>query len=192
MQDRFENSLGLSGDNSSIDYNALKKDVGHIAVTDEAQYRVDRDIYTMHVQHAVQDMRRIKANKIAVKLETATDVAGSDWMAYTGEHSTADPIDQIGTLADTIEANGGQPNTIASHARVFRAFKSNTHINGPPNASPNLTFGNRVATDIPGLPGFTWYIDNLKTNTLATVYDKRATGERSGGAIKFEVRVQHI
>lgn len=153
---------------------ALKKDVGHIAITDEAQMRADRDIFTMHVNHVVQDLRRIKANKIAVELETASDVASADWSAYTQDHSTTDPIDALGGVADTIEANGGNPNTVASHARVFRDFAANTHVRGPTETSPNLTFGNRVVTGIPGLPGFTWYIDNLKTNTLATVYDKSA------------------
>lgn len=152
----------------------LKKDVGHIGVTDEAQLRADRDIFTLHVNHAVQDLRRIKAQKIAVELETATDVAAGDWAAYTGEHSTRDPVDDIGTVADTIEANGGSPNTIASGARAFRDFSSNTHIRGTIEASADLTFGNRVAGGLPGLPGMTWYIDNLKTNTLVTVYDKSA------------------
>lgn len=119
-------------------------------------------------------MRRIKATKIATELETATDIASADWAAYTTDHSTTDPVDAIGGAADIIEANGGNPNAIASHAKPFRDFSSNTHIRGMIQPSASLSFGNRVITGVPGLPGFTWYIDNLKTNSLVTVYDKSA------------------
>lgn len=153
---------------------ALKKDVGHVMFTDEAQMRADRDIYTQHVQHVAQDLRRIKALSIATELETAPDIASADWAAYTTDHSTTDPVAAIGEAADIIEANGGNPNTIASHARPLRDFSSNTHVKGMIQPSASLQFGGRVVNGVPGLPGFTWYVDNLKTNTLVTVYDKAA------------------
>ena len=153
----------------------LKKDVGHIAFTDEVLMRpYQHNIYQTHVENAVQDLKRIKARKIATELELAADVAGSDWTAYTGEHSTADPYDQIGSIADTIYANGGEPNTLASADRVFRDFISNTRVSKATNGTVGQNYGARIVNGIAGLPTFTWYIDNELTNTMVTVYDKKA------------------
>jgi hypothetical protein len=154
----------------------LKKDVAHIMITDEAQLRADRSIFDIHVNAAVQDMRRLKAAKIAVELESATDVAIGDWQPYTAEHSTRDPVDDIGVTADgVIVANNGNFNTIASHPRPFRDFFTNTHIQGTgAAANPTRFTDSQTVGNIPGLPGVTWYVSNLLTNTMVTIYDKRA------------------
>lgn len=153
----------------------LKKDVGHVAFTDEVLMRpYQHNIYQTHIENAVQDLKRIKARKIATELELAADVAGSDWTAYTGEHSTADPYDQVGTIGDTIYSNGGEPNTIATADRVFRDFLSNTRVAKTTAPVAPQSYGARVVNGIPGLPSYTWYIDNELTNTMATIYDKKA------------------
>jgi hypothetical protein len=150
----------------------LLKDVGHIAITDEAQYRpYPRDIYQIHVRNAVQDLRRIKNRKIATELQTAGSVPAGDWAAYTGEHSARNPMDDIGAIADTIHANGGNANTIVSADRVYRDFVSNTNIKGTTNPVPNTTFGSRVVGNV---NGFQWVVDNEMTPTLAVVLDKSA------------------
>src|SRR5688572_3445013 len=153
----------------------LKKDAAHILVTDEAQARSDRNVFTIHVNHAVQDLRRLKAQKIAIELETAANESGgADWAAHTAGVSTTDPIRQIATVADIIELNGGTPNTIASHGRAFRDFAGNSRVNGQGQVTPEARFGTTVVGNLPGLPGFTWYVDNLKTAGLVTIYDKSA------------------
>jgi len=168
----------------------LKKDVGHIMVTDEAQLRADRDLFSTHVNHAVQDLRRLKNTKIATELEAATDVAAGDWAAFTGEHNTRDPVEDIGGIADTIELNGGAANTIASHGRPLRDFNTNSHIVGSQAPAQTTNFGARTQGGIAGLPGFTWYIDNLLTNTMVTVYDKSAVLLMQGPVRTAQYRIE--
>lgn len=151
----------------------LKKDVGHVAFTDESLMRADRDIQRQHIDHVVYDMKRIKAQKIATELESATDVSTADWGALTGAVSTTNPLDAIGTVQDLIDSNGGRADTAASARRVFRDFAGNTFVKGPQAPFPNVDGGNGVIANAGGT-GLTWYIDNLKTNTLVTIYDKRA------------------
>jgi hypothetical protein len=152
----------------------MKKDVSHIAITDEGEITSDRNLMQEHIRHSAAEMRRTKALKIAAALETAADTAGADFAALAGEHSTTNPLDSIGALMDTIEANGGVPNTIASHNKPFRDFMSNTWIKGTITPGANISVGTRVINNVPGLPGVTWYVDNLKTSSLLTVYDKSA------------------
>lgn len=167
-------ALPKKGTFARTDY-ALKKDVAHVAITDEATMRYERDVFAQHVKHAAQDLRRVKNQKIATELETATDIGAGDWLAWTTDHRTRDAARDIYTAAAVIEANGGIPNTVASHSRVFNDFVTNTQL-GPVGfgQSQDQRFGTSVVNNIPSLAGFTWYIDNLKTNTIATVYDKSA------------------
>jgi len=175
----------------------LKKDVAHVAITDEAQMRADRDVFAQHVRHAVQDMRRLKAQKIAVELETATDIAAGDWLAWgpvagtTETHRARNAARDVYTAAAVIEANGGVPNTIASHSRPFNDFVTNTAL-GPVGfgGQQDQRFGTFIANNIPTLAGFTWYIDNLKTNTLATVYDKSAVLLMQGPTRTAQYRIE--
>jgi hypothetical protein len=160
----------------------LPKDGAAVALTFEAQTRAVHDVYRMHVENAINDLRRIKSNKIATELETATDVGGADWAAYSTDHSTTSPYDNIGTVTDTIVSNNGKANTIASHDKVWRDFIGNTHVHGlaqGPSHDGEMS-GARVITGVPGLPGFTWYIDNEKTATIATVYEKDAVYKMQG------------
>ena len=168
-------ALVKKGTFARTDY-ILKKDVAHIAVTDEANVRYERDVFAQHVRHAAQDLRRIKNQKIATELETGAS-AGTfgDWIAWTSDHRTRDAARDIYAAATIIEANGGIPNTVASHSRVFNDFATNTQLaSAGLSGSLDQRFGNSVVNNIPSLAGITWYLDNLKTATLATVYDKSA------------------
>jgi hypothetical protein len=168
----------------------LLKDVGHVALTDEAIMKSVHDLVRAHVENAVTDLKRIKAKKIATELETADDFAGADWAAYTTDHSTTSPYDNIGSVVDTIVSNNGIPNTIASHDKVWRDFIGNTHVKGfSVMALPN-TPGAKVITDVPGLPGFTWYVDNEKTPTICTVYDKQAVIMAQGPVRTAQYRLE--
>jgi hypothetical protein len=160
----------------------LPKDGSAIALSFEAQTRASHDLYRTHVENAISDLRRIKANKIATELETATDSAAGDWAAYTTDHSTRVPYDDIGVITDLIVANNGNADTIATHDRVWRDFIANTHFKGlGDNPAHNGPFSvARAITGITGLESFTWYIDNEKTNTLATIYQKAAVYKMQG------------
>lgn len=152
----------------------LVKDGTGIGLTFEAQARAVHDIYRTLVDNAVSDLRRIKAASIATTIETATDVAGADWAAYTTDHSTTNPFDNIGTVSDTIVSNNGRPDTLAIHDRVWRDFISNTHVHGfglGPDHSGE--FSTARVVQVPGT-NFTAYIDNSKTNTICSVYEKKS------------------
>jgi hypothetical protein len=154
----------------------MKKDVSHIAITDEAEITSDRNLMQEHIRHSAAEMRRLKALKVAIGLESAADTGGADFgaIAAGSAFSTTNPLDVIGALMDIIEANGGSPNTIASHNKPFRDFMSNTWIKGQITPAANVAIGTRVINGVPGLPGVTWYVDNLKTNTILTIYDRDA------------------
>jgi hypothetical protein len=154
----------------------LPKDGGAVALTFEAQTRASHDIMRLHIDTLVSDLRRIKAEKIAVEIETAADVTGADFEASTGGDSTNKPLEAIGAVADTLWANNATFDTIASHDRVFRAYISNTWTVKYTTTNPQTTSfaNNKVISGVPGLPGITWYIDNTLTDSLLTVYDKSA------------------
>lgn len=153
----------------------LSKDVANVAFTDEVLMRpYDHNIYQSHVQNAVQDLKRIKAKKIATELETATDVSGADWGSFSAGLSSNKPLDDIGGVVDTIEANDGTADVIATADRPYRDFISNTFNKGNMGVTPDTTFGPRVIAGIQGLNGFNWYIDQELTSTIATVYDRNA------------------
>lgn len=153
----------------------LSKDVANIAFTDEVQMKpYDHNIYQSHISNAVQELKRIKAKKIAVALESASDVAGGDWGSFSAGYSANDPYDNIGGIVDVIEANDGTADTIATADKGFRDFIGNTRVKGNAGGTPSNQFGPRVIGNIPGLQGFTWYIDQELTATIATVYDRNA------------------
>jgi hypothetical protein len=159
----------------------LPKDGGGVGLTFESQTRASHDLMRTHIDNLVADLRRIKAATIATMLETATDVTGEDFGAYSSGLWTYFPLDKIGAITDTIYSNNGTPDTVATHDKVFREYMSNqnTHqyIQGP---QQNVNLSNaKVIQSPPNLPGVTWYIDNSKTSTLFTMYDKRA-------AVKFQ------
>lgn len=154
----------------------LPKDGGAVALTFEAQARSSHDLMRMHIDNLVSDLRRIKATKIATEIETATDVTGEDLGASTSGVSDKVPNEKIGAVMDTIISNNGNPDTFVSHDKVFREYLANTwtakYTQSPVQTS---TFSNaKVITNPPGLPGITWYIDNSKTSTILSIYDKRA------------------
>ena len=154
----------------------LPKDGGAVALTFEAQARSSHDLMRVHIDNLVSDLRRIKAAKIATELELATDVSGEDLGANSGGLSTNVPHEKIGAVMDTIVGNNGTPDTIATHDKVYREYISNTWTAKYMQTSPQTQdfSTSKVITNVPGLPGITWYIDNSKTSTIMTIYDKRA------------------
>ena len=154
----------------------LPKDGGAVGFTFEAQARNSHDIMRVHIENLVSDLKRIKATKIATEMELATDVSGEDLGANSGGLSTNVPHEKIGAVIDTITANNGTVDSFASHDKVYREYISNTWTAKYMTTSPQTQdFSSaKVITNVPGLPGITWYIDNAKTATILTVYDKKA------------------
>jgi hypothetical protein len=165
----------------------LPKDGSATALSFEAQTRAVRDVFRANIDNAVTDLKRIKANKIATEIETAADVSAGDWAGITSDHYTRSALDDIGTVTDTIVSNNGQADTIACHDRVARDLISNlgasaiSFIGKAENTMQNLGGVTSVARSfvIPST-NMTVYVDNEKTNTLASVYEKKSIWKLQG------------
>jgi hypothetical protein len=154
-------------------------DAAHIAMYDALNYKPHyHDIWRTNLENIGRRMIRSHARKIGTLLETSTVTAGgSDWGAYTTDHSTANPYAQIGLAADEIVANDGNPSRIAMHDKVFRTMAANTNVKGLGGQGPNSTTSPGTAKTVAGgilPPGYTAYVDNLLTSTVAIVYDPDA------------------
>ncbi len=163
----------------------LKLNAAHIARYDELDMRPHYwDIWRTNLENIARRMVKKKAQLIQTELETATTQAGgADWGAVTSGLSTNNPLDQIGTAADTIVSNDGIPNSVALHDRAYRDLVTNTFMKGTAqnyNALQGQELPGQAKTiTIPGMQ-FTFFVDNLMTNTLAIVYDKMAIAAFQG------------
>jgi hypothetical protein len=124
--------------------------------------------------------RVIKAKAELVKdAITAASVSqsGSSWIAFSGGDSSANPFVNIGTAADTIIANDGNPDTIVMNDRTYRAYVTNTWISGTGAGSNAATvsqnLGAQKVVNLPGT-GLTAYIDSLISNSEAYIFQKDA------------------
>lgn len=157
----------------------LKLNAAHIARYDELEMRPHYwDVWRTNLENIARRMVKKKAQLIGTELETATEQSGgADWGAVTSGLSTNNPLDQLGTAADTIVGNDGNPNTVAIHDRAYRDLVTNTFMKGTSQNFNSLAGqeapGAAKTVTVPGL-SYTFYVDNLVTNTVAIVYDKQA------------------
>lgn len=177
----------MKGAITRTDY-LLKKDGVSFMITDEARMRSSRDQWAQHAQQAAQSMRYLKNNKIAVELETATDVAGGDWGSISAGFSATDPFDDIAGVAQIIIDNGGTPNTVALSPKGWRKLSTNSRVIGMMAASSgnNGPFPSGRAN----LNGFEFFYDPLKTKTIATVYDRNAVKLMQGPIKTAQYRIE--
>lgn len=154
---------------------ALTKDVSHIQQTDEAMYESDKDLMAIHIRHSGQKFNETIEAKIVSVLEgsAAGSTGGTDWGAYTSDHSTTNPFEEIGNQIDTIVANGGDENQIvvASSPKAFRDFTANTNVRGQTNVVTPVGSTNKVY-NVAGIGQ--WFISNQKSDTAVTIFDKSA------------------
>jgi hypothetical protein len=154
----------------------LKLNAAHIARYDELDLRPHYwDIWRVNLENVARRMVKKKAELIKTELETATGVSGSDWATLSSGLSTNNPLDQLGTIADTIVSNDGNPEVIALSDRAYRDLISNTFVHGTSqNAPPQVA--QPSAAKVINVPGFayTFYVDNLMTPTLAVIFDRQA------------------
>jgi len=154
---------------------SLKLNAAHIARYDELDMRPHYwDIWRTNLENIARRMVKKKAQLIGTELETATGVSGSDWGATTSGLSSNNPLDQLGTVSDTIVSNDGNPDSVALSDRAYRDIITNTFVHGTSqNAPPQSQPGQAKTVNIPGF-AYTFYVDNLMTNTVAVVYDRQA------------------
>lgn len=158
----------------------LRKDVGHIAITDEATMVPDRDVWTYHVQHVGREMIKLQNLKVAIEILTATTTTGTgDWDARTNGLSDANPILDVRKAAREIKANGMRADTLISGSDPFTSFGGNTNIKGTTEPMPAMNFGTRVEVS-QFLPGMTWYIDDLASQTGVIILNKTAVSRLQG------------
>jgi hypothetical protein len=154
----------------------LKLNAAHIARYDELDLRPHYwDIWRTNLENIARRMVKKKAQLIQTELETATTQSGgADWGAVTSGLSSNNPLDQIGLASDTIVSNDGNPEIVALSDRAYRDLITNTFVHGTSqNAPAQAAPGQAKVVNIPGF-SFTFYVDNLMTNTLAIVFDRQA------------------
>jgi hypothetical protein len=161
-------------------------------MTDEAQLRLVHDLWRQQIDTAVTDFKRLKAHKIAVLLGAITPFAPvHDWSLFTTDHNTFSPFGDIGTVSDIIFANNGAPNVLASNDKTWRIFSQSTYIKGVLQAVPlpDMSLA-KILTAVPGLPGFTWFIDNEMAASQIAVFDKRAVAMLQGPVRTAQYRLE--
>jgi hypothetical protein len=148
-------------------------------------------MYKQQVDTAVTDFKRLKSNKIATQLGTASTTSGADWAAFTTDHNTTDPRVNIGTVSDIIFANNGAPNVLATADKTWRAFASSTFIKGVLQAIPlpDMSMA-KIINQVPSMPGYTWYVDNEMTNTTMAVFDRKAVALLQGPVRTAQYRLE--
>lgn len=170
----------------------LKLNAAHIAMYDETTMRPHYwDIWRTNLENIARRMVKKKAQLIGTELETATGVSGADWGAITSGLSTNNPLENLGTVADTIISNDGNPNTVALSDRAYRDLVTNTFMKGT-SQNFNALAGqeNQGAAKIVSVPGlsYTFFVDNQITNTVAIVYDKSAIAAFQGPSSTAQYR----
>jgi hypothetical protein len=162
----------------------LKLNAAHIAMYDETAMRPHYwDIWRTNLENVARRMIKKKAQLIGTELETATGVSGADWGTVSSGLSSNNPLENLGTVADTIVSNDGNPNTVALSDRAYRDLVTNTFMKGTSQNFNNINGlegqGAAKTVTVPGL-SYTFYIDNLITNTVAVVYDRQAIAAFQG------------
>jgi len=169
----------LQGHTESRATKVLYKNVGHIAESEEATMKASHNTAALRENWTIRDLARVLNSQISTEMETATDVAGSDWglVNVTYGRSTNKPGDDINGVVSTIEGNGFNVDYLAMHTRPGTDFVTNDWVNGlgtdrpaPPGISAPI-WGQKIF-NITGFPQV--LIDIAKTNTICTVGSKDA------------------
>ena len=150
---------------TSVDFD-LWKNVVHVALSDEAIMKVAHDIMGMNVSDAARDLARMENKQIDEILDTATDVAGSDW----GD-TTKNPYNDIVGVMSTIGGAGYAVDAIAAHPLVWGDFFGNPFVKG--QLKGEVLPGGKIF-DVPGLPGVRGYSDFQLLSTSAFVLSTSA------------------
>lgn len=152
--------------------NVLYKNVGHIAISEEAKMKSLHNTMALRQEKTLKDLARLINAQLATTLETATGVSGSDWGALSGGDSQFNPMDDLNGVYTTIEGNGSDVEFIAGHNRPVGDLLTNRFIRGRGNIGigSNVLSENQIAES--GLAPIVK--DQAMTNTVAVVGNKDA------------------
>ena len=150
---------------TAVDFD-LWKNVVHVAMSDEARKKAAHDILGLHVSDAARDLVRMENKQIDEELDTATDVAGTDWGTDTNN-----PYADIVGVMTTIEGAGHPVDAIVAHPLVWGDFFGNPYVKG--QLRGEVLPGGRIFA-VPGLPGVRGYSDFACLNTSAFVLSTSA------------------
>jgi hypothetical protein len=153
----------------------LKKDMAHIAWSDEFELAGSFDIpvMPMTMQNAVSDFDRVRAAKVAVQVLLGTSAAAAfKWDTFVSgvDRSERNPALDIQVARSAIDTAGGYLDQGSMSSLTLLQYLANTYINGQLNASPD---GNVPYTGIVQLPrqtGLTIYIDRNMTDGVLALW----------------------
>lgn len=154
--------------------NVLYKNIGHIAISEEAKLKGSHNTMALRQDKTLRDLARLINSQIGTVGETATGVAGADWGAVSGTppDSTNNPISDLEGVMTTIEGLGFNVDYIAGHNRPITDLLTNKFIRGRGNVGIGT---NVLATNTPTEPGLVGIVkDQALTNTVALVGSKDA------------------
>lgn len=158
----------------------LYKNIGHIAITEEARLKSLHNISQLRQEKTLKDLARLINAQIATILETGTATGGSDWGAIDGTYlrSSNKPHNDIQTAVTTIRGNGFNVDYLAMHDRPALDLSSNDFVKGPGSQTSGLLQDNVDHFKIMGLPQVV--IDQALTATLAVIGSKEGVGLGQG------------
>jgi len=133
----------------------LYKNIGHIAISEEAKLMGIHDTMRLRQDKTIKDMARLLNAQIATELDAfgSTGTAGADWGAKSGTppDSSFDPRDDINAAMVAIQSNGFNVDYIVGHDRVINDLVGNKFIEGRGNEGGRIdASSSRIL--VPGLP----------------------------------------
>ena len=153
-----------------IDFN-LWKNVVHIAMSKEAELKVDADIMGLHVKSAARELARMENAQIATEIEADGTAGGTsyDWSAKTSGVSDHDPMTDIMNGCEPIHTAGFEAKIVAFNYQQYVDLICNTHI------SSLLERGTIVKTGkLPAIGGLQIITDENITDNYVYVVDPDA------------------
>ena len=153
----------------------LYKNIGHIAISEEAKLMGIHDTMRLRQDKTIKDMARLLNSQIATELDSfgSTGTAGADWGAKAGTppDSSNDPRDDITGAMVKIQSNGFNVDYIVAHDRPVNDLIGNRFIEGRGNEGGRIDASSSRIT-VPGLPQI--IKDVALPNTKAFLGNKEA------------------
>jgi hypothetical protein len=132
----------------------LYKNVGHIAISEEADMMGSHPTMQLRQDKTMKDMARLINTQIATEMALATDATGTDWGILSGDppDNTFNPMSDISPVMTTIEGNGFNVDYIAGHDKPITELLTNKFIRGRGNVGVGtdvLSSHNPVESGLP-------------------------------------------
>lgn len=142
----------------------LWKNVVHIAISREAQFKGQYDLMRMNVEDAAKALAKMENDQIATIMVGATDITGADWSADTNN-----PIDDIKQAVTAIQDLAYNPDYIVMDPVTYGDLISNSNI------TDVLERGTVAETGrLPAIFGLKIMVDVAVTDDTAIIIDSKA------------------